>query len=77
MKYILSLIMVVAAMSATAQTTTVNNWTASDLPVKSDKGLCWQNSFWTPQTALKGCVVETKTTDSKNQNKPVDNSLKY
>lgn len=52
----LSLSLLAASMGAAADQKIINNWVDSEgNPVRSGYGLCWRNSFWTPETAHPDC----------------------
>lgn len=53
----LSLSLLAASMgAAAADQKIINNWVDSEgNPVRSGYGLCWRNSFWTPETAHPDC----------------------
>jgi len=58
--YTLSLSLLAASMAASvaaaADQKIINNWVDSaGNPVRSGYGLCWRNSFWTPETAHPDC----------------------
>lgn len=58
MKHTLTLIAFLTAFSTQAQT--IDNWVASNMPVRNSSNDCWRNGSWTPATAHPECDKDLK-----------------